>query len=459
MSPRIWLLSSVALASVPACGDGMFGPGTSQGSYKPCGTVSSTIPSSDSIEIGRAIVIVGRFSGGAACGGISAWMSSDTSVAVVYSASQYDATGSAWAVVIGVGPGPATILLQDGGHHASTEVRVVHASGGFATVSSDAGTCALGSDGHAYCWGEYSLVPTRIWGPGSLTAVSAGRYYSCALPPSGWPRCWQRPEDDSYLDYWADSMSFVSLTAERGSHICALTSAGAAYCWGSDRYGQLGEDTVAATGWLVAVSGDHVFQSIATGDNHTCALDRDGAAWCWGQGSSWQLGNDSLATLAYVPAPVPVLGGLTFAQLSTGANHTCAVTTDGTAYCWGANAAGQLGTGDTIAAHRPRPVSSGLRFRTVTAGDTHSCGVTTDGLAWCWGSNTHGALGSASSVSTVPVVVEATITWRSVSAGKDHTCGLADDGIVYCWGAGQLGQLGTGSTVNQSTPQRVSGQP
>ena len=126
--------------------------------------------------------------------------------------------------------------------------------------------------------------------------------------------------------------------------------------------------------------------------------DRDAAAYCWGQDVGGRLGTGRAS-----PMPAPVLGGLTWAQISAGRLHTCGVTVEGAAYCWGANLRGQLGTGFTdisgmtsgdFVEREPVPVSGGLTFRQVEAAlGEHTCGSTTDGRTFCWGYNTRGQLG------------------------------------------------------------------
>lgn len=49
-------------------------------------------------------------------------------------------------------------------------------------------------------------------------------------------------------------------------------------------------------------------------------------------------------------------GGFQFASLSLGTWHTCGISTDGRAYCWGLNGSGQLGNGTTQDANVPTPV-------------------------------------------------------------------------------------------------------
>jgi alpha-tubulin suppressor-like RCC1 family protein len=71
--------------------------------------------------------------------------------------------------------------------------------------------------------------------------------------------------------------------------------------------------------------------------------------------------------------------------VSTGENHTCAVSTDNRAFCWGLNGAGQLGDGTQTTRLRPRAVVGGLLFDQVSAGLGGTCGRTMGGRAYCWG--------------------------------------------------------------------------
>src|SRR5690606_19781984 len=82
-----------------------------------------------------------------------------------------------------------------------------------------------------------------------------------------------------------------------------------------------------------------VTPALALGNNHGCRLTPAGAA-CWGRGSEGQLGR---AIPAAIGAPDLVEGAPAFVALAAGRAHTCGLAADGTAWCWGANDAGQLG--------------------------------------------------------------------------------------------------------------------
>src|SRR2546428_13988235 len=68
------------------------------------------------------------------------------------------------------------------------------------------------------------------------------------------------------------------------------------------------------------------------------------AAYCWGGNGSGKLGDGSTASST---VPVAVTGGLTFSAVATGWDHTCGLTVSGAAYCWGRNDDGELGNGST----------------------------------------------------------------------------------------------------------------
>ena len=175
--------------------------------------------------------------------------------------------------------------------------------------------------------------------------------------------------------------------------------------------------------------------SVSTGSvDRFCFLTVDGAPYCVSPGNG---------LYAYVPVAVP--GGTTFAKISVGRDHACALSADGAAYCWGGNSSGQLGAATTEVCNpyeanlkescQPVRVSGGLSFTDITVGRFHTCGLTTAGAAYCWGENQSGQLGAyAGWESAAPVAVAPEHRFRRIDSGKQGTCGLTDAGAVYCWG-------------------------
>ena len=201
-----------------------------------------------------------------------------------------------------------------------------------------------------------------------------------------------------------------------------------------------------------AAASTLVFSQVSTDDTHTCGITTDNLAYCWGHNGSGELG-DGTPNQYTTLVPVAVAGGHRFRQVSAG-GATCAVTTSYRAYCWGEGAGGALGNGtETPTQLTPVPVSGGLQFLQVEAGEFHTCGVTyPDRRAYCWGENQLGELGDGTSTRRlVPVLVAGGHRFREVSPGRFHTCGVTTSDQAYCWGWNNVGQIGDGTDV----PQRL----
>src|SRR5437660_1444074 len=179
------------------------------------------------------------------------------------------------------------------------------------------------------------------------------------------------------------------------SHTCAVTARMAAYCWGADSSGQLGDGTTSDRSRPLPVGGSLKVAALSAGHLHTCAVDRTLGAFCWGRNVSGQLGNGNTAD-STMPVPVVQFNSDVLAALSAGFSHTCGVATNRVANCWGFNGDGELGDGTFTQRSSPGRVTGGLVFATVSAGESHTCGITTAAAAYCWGDPQSGKLGNSS---------------------------------------------------------------
>jgi alpha-tubulin suppressor-like RCC1 family protein len=191
--------------------------------------------------------------------------------------------------------------------------------------------------------------------------------------------------------------------------------------------------------------------SLAVGWNFTCGLDSDGHAFCWGDDTAGELGDGANDTDRRVPTPV--VGGLSFTSIAAGNAHACGITVQGDAYCWGRNGSGQLGDGSTADHSSPGRVKGSAGFASITAGGVHTCAVDTHGEAFCWGRNTYGQLGDGGTTDqTIPARVAGAHAFSSVRAFGSHTCGATVSGEAFCWGYNLDGQLGDGTRTHRTRP-------
>lgn len=200
--------------------------------------------------------------------------------------------------------------------------------------------------------------------------------------------------------------------------------------------------------------GQSGFVFVAAGSSHTCGLTSDGTATCWGANESGQLG-DGLRRDR--PRPAAVRSDVRFSALALGTAHTCGLAGGGTPLCWGKNLNGQLGDGSRNDTSSPRMVGGGIEFVDIVAGWDHTCGITGNGNVFCWGLNQDGQLGDGTRLDQLQPKL-ATGGMEALVAGASHTCGITS-GQVMCWGSNAMGQLGTGRPEGSVTPAVVSGLP
>jgi alpha-tubulin suppressor-like RCC1 family protein len=250
------------------------------------------------------------------------------------------------------------------------------------------------------------------------------------------------------------------------THVCALTPGGGAKCWGGNNAGQLGMGSLTnlanGSADVVGLATDVV--SISSGSEHSCALTGAGAVKCWGNKLDGD-GNLVPATISRAPVDVPGLTGR-MAAVSTGSQHACVLTAEGAVQCWGHNEFGQLGDGTTTQRTTPAGVVGLDRgVLAVSAGGANTCALLADGAVKCWGLNDRGQLGDGTTINRLAPVTVTGLAGEvvAVSAGGSNTCALTRAGGVKCWGENTSGQLGNGQqTVGNgglisATPVDVSG--
>jgi alpha-tubulin suppressor-like RCC1 family protein len=206
------------------------------------------------------------------------------------------------------------------------------------------------------------LGPGAVTGLAGASSLSAGSAFTCAVT-SGALNCW----GDGSLGQFGNGAATASSTpvpvgvsgptivATGGAHACSIRSGSSILCWGFDSFGQVGDGKQSSIDpSRFSGPGMQSPSIVAAGREHTCAVSDAGAAFCWGSNVSGQLGIGF--PVAVETKPVALSGLAAGVQrLALGATHSCAQTADGAVYCWGNNGSGQAAApvGGTLLAPRP----------------------------------------------------------------------------------------------------------
>jgi alpha-tubulin suppressor-like RCC1 family protein len=246
-----------------------------------------------------------------------------------------------------------------------------------------------------------------------------------------------------------------------GDHACRFsrTSAGSFVdCWGRNNIGQLGQGGAVGTPAellvpteVAAPSGFAWTAELAAGRTHTCAVGADQRVACWGANTSGQL--DGAASPTPVTAPVIVPGVSGVRQISVGASHTCALRMDGTVWCWGRNAEGQLGRGTSTVSEAPGPVPGLVGVAEIAAGFRFTCARIDDGTVQCWGDGGFGQIGDGADLGRLaPATVTGIDDATQLALGEYSACVVRATGRVWCWGYNADGELADDTPVNRAVP-------
>jgi alpha-tubulin suppressor-like RCC1 family protein len=350
------------------------------------------------------------------------------------------------------------------------------------------GTGGLGSGGRASTGGVPGSGGTGIGGAGSAATGGGGGSDGC---PTGMQSCPNgfacstgacKIACSNDIDCASTHFCGQSSCRRRAIQIesyfsgaCAILNNGAAWCWGGNQYGNVGDGTIStsspygvskATNPVVLPLGDNAV-SIRGGNSHNCVLLASGVVYCWGANGLGQLGDGSTTSSAI---PVKVQGlPLPAKWIAVGQTQfTCAVLTDGSAWCWGAGYGGQLGDGilhpQTEGMPTPAKVMGAGNLRSIEAGNAHACALTVPGAVLCWGANPQGQVGVGTSPPApedkyVPMARPTGLTSgaTTISLGGYHSCALMNSNAIKCWGTNDWGQVGNGTFVNTSSPVDVMG--
>jgi alpha-tubulin suppressor-like RCC1 family protein len=310
--------------------------------------------------------------------------------------------------------------------------------------------CGLSTAGAVYCWGANTFGQL---GTGNTIPQTTPTLIS------------------------ASGFSFTSVSAA-ALFTCAVTTVNTVRCWGFNDNGQLGTAPGvpgAPNPTPLEVQGGP-FRAVSATQGHACGIltgggGQDGTVVCWGLNDAGQLGGGGGTSPAEPPGAIA--SSVRYAAVSGGFRFTCAIRNDGigVADCWGLNDFGQLGTttSDPNAQSTPVPVGNGaFSFAQLSTGRQLACGVSSVGQGSCWGDNTFGQLGIGSTTAVPtppgPRTVSGNLVFAAIDAGHFHACGVATDKVAWCWGRAQDGvhpgasALGNGGTGQSNVPVKVAGQ-
>lgn len=364
---------------------------------------------------------------------------------------------------------------------SNTPVSIIGINNAIAVATTNNVSCAALQTGAVKCWGyngrmelgiptdqlAESLEPVLVPNLNKVVTLAKGWSTTCAITENQEAYCWGSPHTSSQALHSLGYKNAISISQGAGSNMCLALRNGSVECSGSNRYG--------ATGYQSSFNPDPTpisdksdFTSLAFKYGTLCGVHADATVSCLGSNVDGNFGSGDTNNAM---TPVATMGLSGVIQVKSGLNsssshHSCALLSDRTLACWGANASGELGDGTTTSRLTPAAVAGVSNVFDFAVGGSFSCAIIDEGNAavtggriTCWGSNSSGYLGRGSSGAGVfaPDYVATISNAKSITAGARHVCASTADKKVYCWGYNAYGALGTKTTVwgSRNTPTLV----
>ncbi len=334
--------------------------------------------------------------------------------------------------------------------------------------------CALSMNDELWCWGHNHAqqmmladgsVPSDVGEPSVIDRKSddpvidfaVGGNITCALYAQS-VDCRGRSLDTTTSTSSPTSeeisipLDFSATRIEAGEyHVCVLDDSGQAQCLGGAQYIAQFREAATATEFARFRSAPNLMD-LSTGNESACGIDTDGHLTCWGANHRGRLGRGYEVNNFAPFAPGPTLSDLTYTQVSSTYEHTCALTTGGNIDCWGLGTYGRLGDGELGFTADPVPMIADRKFVNVELGNYHSCGLQADGVVACWGRGFYQGLGNGTLDHQPDPVDVPDVDAKFLAVGGYVGCVVNKDNTVACWGLDEEGLLGNGSRSDSLLP-------
>lgn len=242
------------------------------------------------------------------------------------------------------------------------------------------------------------------------------------------------------------------------SNNITMFGGGALWMWGRNQFGSLGQgnttDPISSPIQVGALTD--WFELSCSQYYGIIGVSSDDSAWSWGAGAGGQLAQNSITNYS---SPVQI-GSLTDWSKTDGGFYgpNGGLKTDGTLWLWGKGTYGALGQGNTSDSFVPIQLGSLTTWIQFSAGYYYGGAVRSDNTLWMWGNGGVGKTGQNNTTNySSPVQVGTLTNWLQVAVLYKHSAAVKTDGTIWSWGLNDRGQLGDGTTTNRSSPVQIGG--